>query len=211
MKNNHPTWPLSRLECCELNYSFLMKICILKQSLGCDAYKLEHNCNINSRNVFPHLCSIWISHSIQNYEIFTKKWIFCSHWFLSDLTEATSQQAKEVGKAGEESEGRFERGLMNNRHWSEQNSVARQLIIPAAHKNRFQGLLCHASAVGWWGMGVIRVGGSGGSGLNRWTEDIIRYAYNSFTQGLLCHTSAEWWGVIRVGAEGGGASGWIGE
>ena len=27
-------------------------------------------------------------------------------------------------EAGEESEGRFKRGLMNNGHWSEQNSVA---------------------------------------------------------------------------------------
>ena len=62
------------------------------------------------------------------------------------LTEATSQQAEEE----EESEGRFKRGLMNIGRWAEQNSVqlSRQMIIPAAHKNRFQGLLCHASAVG---------------------------------------------------------------
>ena len=61
-------------------------------------------------------CSILISHSIGNY---VNK-IVISAGTDFHLTEATSQQAEEDG---EESEGRFKRGLMNNRRWAEQNSV----------------------------------------------------------------------------------------
>ena len=127
--------------------------------------------------IFPHVRYLDFS-SIRNCDLFSEVggWIgstICL-FVISDFlpTEVTGRQAKEEGEEW------FESWLMNK----VASSVAPQLIMQVAHKNRFQGLLCHASPLGWWGMGVIRVGGSGwGLGLNRWKvhEHIIRYACNS--------------------------------